>query len=118
MEEKQWYVVNTYSGHENKVKEKLDMRIQSMNMQDYIFRVIVPEKTEIEIKDGVKKERVKKLLNLIATNPFQTPPSYEKLVGDLNGYYSRRINRQHRIVYRVLENEKEIHIIRMWTHYE
>ena len=62
MEEKQWYVVNTYSGHENKVKEKLDMRIQSMNMQDYIFRVIVPEKTEIEIKDGVKKEKVKKLL--------------------------------------------------------
>ena len=61
MEEKQWYVVNTYSGHENKVKEKLDMRIQSMNMQDYIFRVIVPEKKEIEIKDGVKKERVKKL---------------------------------------------------------
>ena len=60
MEEKQWYVVNTYSGHENKVKEKLDMRIQSMNMQDYIFRVIVPEKTEIEIKDGVKKEKVKK----------------------------------------------------------
>ena len=61
MEEKQWYVVNTYSGHENKVKEKLDMRIQTMNMQDYIFRVIVPEKTEIEIKDGVKKEKVKKL---------------------------------------------------------
>ena len=61
MEEKQWYVVNTYSGHENKVKEKLEMRIQSMNMQDYIFRVIVPEKTEIEIKDGVKKEKVKKL---------------------------------------------------------
>ena len=59
--EKKWYVVNTYSGHENKVKEKLDMRIQSMNMQDYIFRVIVPEKTEIEIKDGVKKEKVKKL---------------------------------------------------------
>ena len=59
--QKEWYVVNTYSGHENKVKEKLDMRIQSMNMQDYIFRVIVPEKTEIEIKEGVKKEKVKKL---------------------------------------------------------
>ena len=59
--EKQWYVVNTYSGHENKVKEKLDMRIQSMNMQDYIFRVIVPEVTETEIKDGKKKEKVKKL---------------------------------------------------------
>ena len=61
MEEKKWYVVNTYSGHENKVKEKLDMRIQSMNMQDYIFRVIVPEATETEIKDGKKKEKVKKL---------------------------------------------------------
>ena len=61
MEEKKWYVVNTYSGHENKVKEKLDMRIQSMNMQDYIFRVIVPEKTEIEIKDGVKVKNYGKM---------------------------------------------------------
>ena len=61
MEEKQWYVVNTYSGHENKVKEKLDMRIQSMNMQDYIFQVIVPETVEVEIKDGKKKEKVKKM---------------------------------------------------------
>ena len=60
-EEKQWYVVNTYSGHESKVAEKLDMRIQSMNMQDYIFRVIVPEVTETEITDGKKKEKVKKL---------------------------------------------------------
>ena len=61
MEEKQWYVVNTYSGHENKVKEKLDMRIQSMNMQDYIFQVIVPETVEVELKDGKKKEKVKKM---------------------------------------------------------
>lgn len=61
MEEKRWYVVNTYSGHENKVKEKLEMRIESMDMQEYIFRVVVPEQTEIEIKDGVKKEKVKKL---------------------------------------------------------
>jgi transcriptional antiterminator NusG len=59
--EKQWYVVNTYSGHENKVKEKLDMRSQSMDMQDYIFRVIVPEETIVEEKDGVKKEKTKKL---------------------------------------------------------
>jgi transcriptional antiterminator NusG len=58
---KLWYVVNTYSGHENKVKEKLEMRINSMNMQDYIYRVIVPEQTEIEVKDGVKKEKVKKM---------------------------------------------------------
>lgn len=61
MEEKQWYVVNTYSGHETKVKEKLEMRIQSMGMQNYIFRVIVPETTEIEIKDGKQKEKTKKM---------------------------------------------------------
>lgn len=61
MEEKRWYVVNTYSGHENKVKEKLEMRIESMDMQDNIFRVVVPEQTEIEVKDGVKKEKIKKL---------------------------------------------------------
>ena len=59
--DKQWYVVNTYSGHENKVKEKLDMRSQSMDMQDYIFRVIVPEEKVIEEKDGVTKEKTKKL---------------------------------------------------------
>ena len=61
MEEKKWYVVNTYSGHETKVKENLDMRIQSMGMENYIFRVIVPETTEIEIKDGKQKEKVKKM---------------------------------------------------------
>ena len=59
--EKQWYVVNTYSGHENKVKEKLEMRAESMDMKDYIYRVIVPEEKVIEEKDGVKKEKVKKL---------------------------------------------------------
>ena len=59
--DKQWYVVNTYSGHESKVKEKLEMRAESMGMQDYIFRVIVPETTEVEIKDGVKKEKTKKM---------------------------------------------------------
>ncbi len=59
--EKLWYVVNTYSGHESKVKEKLEMRAESMGFQDYIFRVIVPETTEVEIKDGVKKEKTKKM---------------------------------------------------------
>ncbi len=59
--EKLWYVVNTYSGHEESVKEKLEMRTESMGMQDYIFRVIVPETTEIEVKDGVKKEKKKKM---------------------------------------------------------
>ena len=59
--EKLWYVVNTYSGHEESVKEKLEMRTESMGMQDYIYRVIVPETTEIEVKDGVKKEKKKKM---------------------------------------------------------
>lgn len=59
--EKQWYVVNTYSGHENKVKEKLLMRTESMDMQDYIFRVVVPEQEETEIKDGVTKKKIKKM---------------------------------------------------------
>ncbi len=59
--EKEWYVVNTYSGHENKVKEKLEMRASSMGMEDYIYRVIVPEQKEIEVKDGVQKEKIKKM---------------------------------------------------------
>ncbi|MDD2516453.1 MAG: transcription termination/antitermination protein NusG [Candidatus Gracilibacteria bacterium] len=59
---KEWYVVNTYSGHENKVKEKLEMRANSMGLEDFIFRVIVPEQKEIEVnKDGVKKEKIKKM---------------------------------------------------------
>ena len=58
--EKLWYVVTTYVGHEMKVKEKLEARTESMGMQDNIFRVIIPETTEVEIKDGVKKEKVKK----------------------------------------------------------
>lgn len=59
--QKEWYVVNTYSGHENKVKEKLEMRASSMGMEDYIFRVVVPEQTEVEVKDGVTKEKLKKM---------------------------------------------------------
>lgn len=59
--EKLWYVVNTYSGHETKVKEKLEMRTESMEMQDFIYRIIIPETTEVEVKDGVKKEKTKKM---------------------------------------------------------
>ena len=64
--EKEWYVVNTYSGHENKVKEKLEMRASSMDMKDYIYRVIVPEQTVVEEKDGVEKEKVKKYQDMKA----------------------------------------------------
>ncbi len=59
--DKQWYVVNTYSGHENKVKEKLEMRAESMDMQDYIHRVVIPEEKVVEVKDGVTKEKTKKM---------------------------------------------------------
>lgn len=59
--QKEWYVVNTYSGHENKVKEKLEMRASSMGMEDYIYRVVVPEQTELEMKDGKQVEKVKKM---------------------------------------------------------
>ena len=59
--EKEWYVVNTYSGHESKVKEKLEMRASTMGLEEYIYRVVVPEQTEVEFKDGVKKEKIKKM---------------------------------------------------------
>ncbi|HEY8365097.1 MAG TPA: transcription termination/antitermination NusG family protein, partial [Haloplasmataceae bacterium] len=61
MEEKKWYVVQTYSGLENVVKNNLEKRIESMGMSDKIFRVIIPEETEVEYKKGVKKEKVKKI---------------------------------------------------------
>lgn len=59
--QKEWYVVNTYSGHENKVKEKLLMRANSMGLEEFIFRVIVPESMEVEYKDGQRKEKMKKM---------------------------------------------------------
>lgn len=59
--DKQWYVVNTYSGHENNVKEKLEMKAESMDMKDYIYRVVIPEEKVTEVKNGVTKERTKKM---------------------------------------------------------
>jgi toxin YoeB len=64
------------------------------------------------------KLRAQGLLELLAENPYQTPPSYEKLVGDLAGAYSRRINIQHRLVYQVFEEERAVKVLRLWTHYE
>lgn len=64
------------------------------------------------------KNKAKDLLEIIKENPYQNPPPYEKLVGDLSGAYSRRINIQHRLVYQVYEKERVIKIIRLWTHYE
>lgn len=64
------------------------------------------------------KEKAQSLLKILNENPFQNPPSYEKLVGDLAGAYSRRINIQHRLVYQVLEEQRVVKVLRMWSHYE
>jgi toxin YoeB len=64
------------------------------------------------------KGKAEELLEILKENPLQNPPPYEKLVGDLSGAYSRRINIQHRLVYEVIEAERTVKVIRMWTHYE
>ena len=76
------------------------------------------------VKDAKKlaasglKPKAQELLAVLANDPFQNPPPYEKLVGDLAGAYSRRINIQHRLVYEVFQSEKTVRVLRMWTHYE
>lgn len=64
------------------------------------------------------KEKAEELLRLLERNPFAAPPPFEKLLGDLSGAYSRRINIQHRLVYQVIEEDHVVKVIRMWTHYE
>ncbi len=64
------------------------------------------------------RERAQRLLDILARNPYQSPPYCEKLVGDLTGAYSRRINIQHRLVYQILDRERVVKVLRMWTHYE
>lgn len=64
------------------------------------------------------QNKVQDLLNIISKDPLQNPPMYEKLIGDLAGAYSRRINIQHRLVYQIIKEAKTIKVIRMWTHYE
>jgi len=68
-------------------------------------------------KSGLRNS-IEKIIEILRKNPYQNPPPYEKLLGDLAGAYSRRINLQHRLVYQVDENSKIVKIIRMWTHYE
>ena len=80
--------------------------------------------TKAAQKDAAKlaaaglKPKAQALLAVLEQDPYQTPPPFEKLVGDLSGAYSRRINIQHRLVYQVLEKERVVKILRMWTHYE
>jgi len=68
-------------------------------------------------KSGIKNN-IQKIIEILQKNPYQSPPPFEKLLGDLSGAYSRRINMQHRLVYQIYEKEKIVKIIRMWTHYE
>ena len=80
--------------------------------------------TKQALKDAKKieqaglKPKVKRLLEILREDPFANPPPYEKLVGDLQGAYSRRINIQHRLVYQVIKEQRAVKILRMWTHYE
>ncbi|MBC2717407.1 MAG: Txe/YoeB family addiction module toxin [Desulfobacteraceae bacterium] len=85
------------------------------------WRVILSKqavKDTKKLKEAGLKPQAEKLLQLLTENPFKMPPAYEKLVGNLKGFYSRRINIQHRLIYDVDNREKIIHVLRMWTHYE
>lgn len=76
------------------------------------------QKDAVKIAQSGLKDKAQALLNILGENPLQNPPPYEKLVGDLNGAYSRRINIQHRLVYEILEEQHTVRVLRMWTHYE
>ena len=85
------------------------------------YRVVFTKQAQKDAKkisSSGLKVKAEQLIKILRDNPYQTPPFYEKLVGDLAGAYSRRINIQHRLVYEVIENEKIVKVIRMWTHYE
>ncbi len=86
-----------------------------------MWRVVFTNQAQKDAKKLVKsglKPKAEELPAILGHNPFQNPPPYEKLVGDLAGTYSRRINIQHRLVYQVLTKEKIVKVIRLWTHYQ
>ena len=76
------------------------------------------QKDARKIASADLKPKAEKLIEILRSDPFQKPPNYEKLVGDLSGAYSRRINIQHRLIYQILSKKNTIKVIRMWTHYE
>lgn len=83
-----------------------------------IFYTKAASKDIPKLKSAHLEKTARNLIDVIRENPYRNPPPYEKLVGNLNGLYSRRLNRQHRLVYRVMEEEKKIIIVSMWSHYE
>jgi len=76
------------------------------------------QKDAKKIAQSGLKPQAERLLELLTENPYKNPPPYEKLIGDLSGAYSRRINIQHRLVYQVIDDIQTVKVIRMWTHYE
>jgi len=86
-----------------------------------IWRVVYTKQAQKDAKklaaSGLKS-KAQELLEILAEDPFRHPPAFEKLIGDLKGAYSRRINIQHRLVYQVLEQERVVKVLRLWTHYE
>ena len=76
------------------------------------------QKDAKKVSQSGLKNNIQKIIEILRNNPYQNPPPYEKLLGDLSGSYSRRINIQHRIIYQIYEKDKIVKIIRMWTHYE
>ena len=91
--------------------------MENGNKYKLLFSKVV-SKDKIKLKNCGLDKNCRKILDLMINDSLCYPPSYEKLTGDLDGLYSRRINRQHRIVYEVDEEKHEIHIIRLWTHYD
>ena len=85
-------------------------------MDSSLFKIGAKDSKKIELSN--LKSTVKHLIEIIKNNPFENPSPYEKLVGDLTGKYSRRINIQHRLIYEVFEQEHIVRILRMWTYYE
>ena len=83
-----------------------------------LFYTKQAQKDAKKLADAGLKDKALKLLEILKIDPFQNPPPFEKLVGNLSGAYSRRINIQHRLIYEVLTNDKKIKVLRLWTHYE
>ncbi len=94
-------------------------RKRAVNSEPWIILLSKPaQKDAPKLTSAGLKTKAEKLLVILAEYPFQNPPPYEKLIGDLAGMYSRRINLQHRLVYEVFEAERTVKVLRMWTHYE
>jgi Txe/YoeB family toxin of toxin-antitoxin system len=86
-----------------------------------MWRVVFTKQAQKDAKNlssAGLRSKAEKLIEILRENPYQTPPPFEKLLGDLSEAFSRRINIQHRLVYQILDDEKVVKVIRMWTHYE